>query len=198
MANKSGSELNSRERRAAARAAAGISTPEQPTYSSFVDVDGVRDAVAKVVEGEFKLVLESLIAKGSGNNRTLEIVIDYAEGTDSLSLDTVAEVSQAISEALDSADDGEAPYLLEVSSPGATRPLTEPRHWKRVIGRLIDVQPAAGGENYLARLNDVTDEGPVLARKKNTKKGQKESYQDPETITWDLISGAKVEIEFNH
>lgn len=198
MAQKSGSELNSRERRAAARAVAGISTPEQKTYSSFVNEDGVRAAVAQVVEDEFKLVLESLVAKGSGNNRILEIVIDYAEGTESLSLDTVAEVSQAISAALDQADDGEAPYMLEVSSPGATRPLTEPRHWKRVVGRLIDVVPSAGGENYLARLSEVTDDGPVLARKKNTKKGQKESYHEPETVTWDLISAAKVEIEFNH
>ena len=32
---------------------------------------------------------------------------------------------------------GEAPYTLEVSSPGVDRPLTEPRHWRRAIGRLV-------------------------------------------------------------
>lgn len=197
MVQKSGSEMNSRERRAAARAAAGVSVPPQKTYENFVDVAQVREAVEKVVEGEFKLVLETLVAHGSGANRTLEIVVDYAEGTESLSLDTVAEVSQAISAALDSADDGDAPYLLEVSSPGATRPLTEIRHWKRALGRLIAVTPSEGGENYVARLSEVTDEGPVLARKKNTKKGQKESYHEAETVPWSLISAAKVEIEFN-
>lgn len=196
MANKT-NEMNSRERRAAARAATGISTPQTPTNTNFLNIDDIKDTITQVVEKEFNLVLETLIAKGSGPNRTLEITIDYAEGTDSLSLDTVAEVSQAISTALDTIDDGETPYLLEVSSPGASRPLTEERHWKRAIGRLIDITPADGTEKYLARLHDVTPEGPLLARKKNTKKGQKESYQDPTTTPWDIISTAKVEIEFN-
>jgi ribosome maturation factor RimP len=32
---------------------------------------------------------------------------------------------------------GEQPYTLEVSSPGVDRPLTERRHWRRAIGRLV-------------------------------------------------------------
>ena len=34
---------------------------------------------------------------------------------------------------------GEAPYTLEVSSPGVDRPLTERRHWRRAAGRLVRV-----------------------------------------------------------
>lgn len=186
---------NARERRAAARAAEGISSPAPK--GSFLSVDAVKDAVIAVVEGEFKLVLENLTAKGAGANRTLEIVVDYPEDrTDALSLDTIAEVSQAISTALDAADDGETPYMLEVSSRGVTSPLTEPRHWKRSITRLIDITET-GGEEYLARLDAVNDEGPVIRRKKDTKKGQPESYRDPQTLPWDTISTAKVEIEFN-
>lgn len=186
---------NARERRAAARAEQGI-TQKAPA-GSFVSVEGVREAVTRVVEQEFKLVLEKLTAKGSGANRTLEIVVDYPEDrTDALSLDTIAEVSQALSGALDAADDGEVPYSLEVSSRGVTSPLTETRHWKRSIDRLIEITEA-GGEKYLARLDFVTDEGPVVRRKKETKKGQPESYRDPVTLPWGTISAAKVEIEFN-
>ncbi|HIY94320.1 MAG TPA: ribosome assembly cofactor RimP [Candidatus Rothia avicola] len=186
---------NARERRAAARAEQGI-TQKAPA-GSFVSVEGVREAVTRVVEQEFKLVLERLTAKGSGANRTLEIVVDYPEDrTEALSLDTIAEVSQALSAALDAADDGEVPYSLEVSSRGVTSPLTETRHWKRSIDRLIEITEA-GGEKYLARLDFVTDEGPVVRRKKETKKGQPESYRDPVTLPWGTISAAKVEIEFN-
>lgn len=186
---------NARERRAAARAEQGI-TKKAPA-GSFVSVEGVREAVTRVVEQEFKLVLEKLTAKGSGANRTLEIVVDYPEDrTDALSLDTIAEVSQALSAALDDADDGEVPYSLEVSSRGVTSPLTETRHWKRSIDRLIEITEV-GGEKYLARLDFVTDEGPVIRRKKETKKGQPESYRDAVTLPWGTISAAKVEIEFN-
>lgn len=186
---------NARERRAAARAEQGIT--QKAPVGSFVSVEGVREAVTRVVEQEFKLVLEKLTAKGSGANRTLEIVVDYPEDrTEALSLDTIAEVSQALSAALDAADDGEVPYSLEVSSRGVTSPLTETRHWKRSINRLIEITEA-GGEKYLARLDFVTDEGPVVRRKKETKKGQPESYRDPVTLPWGTISAAKVEIEFN-
>jgi ribosome maturation factor RimP len=32
---------------------------------------------------------------------------------------------------------GEASYTLEVSSPGVNRPLTEPKHWRRAVGRVV-------------------------------------------------------------
>ncbi len=61
------------------------------------------------------------------------------DGDDGVDLDAVADVSRAVSEALDAdAGDGFAgPYVLEVSSPGVDRPLTEPRHWRRAAGRLV-------------------------------------------------------------
>lgn len=185
--------MNARERRAAERAASGISTPAPKT--SFVNVEQLREQLLPVIE-EFNLYLEGLKARGAGSNKTLEIIVDLPEDrTDFLSLDTLAEVSQALSKKLDEVEDGDSPYLLEVSSPGATRSLTERRHWKRSIGRLIVVTTATG-DKYLARLHEVTEEGVVLSRKKETKKGQKPSYRDPETIEWSTISSAKVEIEF--
>ena len=39
---------------------------------------------------------------------------------------------------------GEQPYTLEVSSPGVGRPLTEPRHFRRNVGRLVTVHHDGG------------------------------------------------------
>lgn len=187
-------DMNSRERRAAQRAAQGVSAPQVKTQ--FLNTDEIRGHLLPIIE-EFNLYLEELRARGAGSNKTLEVVVDLPEDrTDFVSLDTLAEVSQALSKKLDEIEDGDSPYTLEVTSPGATRSLTERRHWKRSAGRLIAIT-TADGEKYLARLNEVTEEGPVMARKKETKKGQKPSYRDPETIGWGTISSAKVEIEFN-
>lgn len=204
------SSPNARARRAASRVANGVNTPRtrvesEPVVEAPVRVgtraireEEVAEAIAPVIS-EFSLVLEGLKISGPAANRTVKITVDYtAERTDSLSLDSLAEISGAISGALDRADENDEffPYELEVSSPGATRALTERRHWERARTRLIAVT-APDGTEYLARLHEVQDEGPVLARKKNTKKGQKESYHEPSLLPWENIASAHVEIDFN-
>jgi len=63
-----------------------------------------------------------------------------------IDLDAVAVVSRLVSDALDA--DAENPaspralagaYVLEVSSPGTERPLTLPRHFRRNVGRLVEL-----------------------------------------------------------
>jgi ribosome maturation factor RimP len=40
---------------------------------------------------------------------------------------------------------GDFPYTLEVSSPGVDRPLTDQRHWRRAVGRLVQVAVTDSG-----------------------------------------------------
>ena len=72
-----------------------------------------------------------------------------------------------LSAALDAEDDGmgRTPYVLEVSSPGVDRPLTEPRHWRRNTGRLVTVAvgPAGSAEQVTARVLEVDGDGVTLA-----------------------------------
>ncbi len=70
-----------------------------------------------------------------------------------LSLDEVADATRVVNEALD-ADPGlgNAPYVLEVSSPGVDRPLTRARHFRRNVGRLV----------RLTRTDDTTLEGRLV------------------------------------
>src|SRR5215475_3678555 len=84
---------------------------------------------------EAGLDLENIEVANAGRRKVVRIYVDKDGG---ISLDDVASVSQVISGALDRADLlGGAPYVLEVSSPGATRPLTQPRHWRRALGRIV-------------------------------------------------------------
>jgi ribosome maturation factor RimP len=81
--------------------------------------------------------LEAVTIRPVGRRRVLRIIVDADGG---VSLDDIAEVSREVSARLDAKNAmGDAPYTLEVSSPGVDRPLTEPRHWQRAIGRLVVV-----------------------------------------------------------
>ena len=62
------------------------------------------------------------------------------------SLDQIAEATRSVSAALDAADvTGGRPYTLEVSSRGVGRPLTEARHFRRNLGRLVRLDGPEGG-----------------------------------------------------
>jgi ribosome maturation factor RimP len=81
--------------------------------------------------------LENVRITSAGRRRLLRVVVDADGG---ISLDDIALVSRELSATLDrAAAMGESSYTLEVSSPGVDRPLTEPKHWRRAVGRLVTV-----------------------------------------------------------
>jgi ribosome maturation factor RimP len=104
-----------------------------------------RDHLMKLLEpvvGAEGLDLEDVTVTQAGKRRVLRVIVDRDGG---VSHDDVADVSQAVSAALD--DDeamGQAAYTLEVSSPGVDRPLTEPRHWRRAAKRLVKAEMRDG------------------------------------------------------
>jgi ribosome maturation factor RimP len=98
--------------------------------------------------------LEDLAVSSAGRRSVVRVVVDRDGGID---LDAVADVSRAVSEALDAADAfGDSAYTLEVTSPGVDRPLTEPRHWRRNVGRLVEFGGTQG------RVVAATDDGVAL------------------------------------
>lgn len=119
----------------------------------------------------------------------LRIVVDSDDGVD---LDACAELSRTISTALDETDVmGEDEYQLEVTSPGADRPLTERRHYVRAVGRLAKIQPHEGDE-FVARVLAVDEEG--LDLEVPGVKGRKPTARRVEFAS---IAKARVELEFN-
>ncbi|ANW17793.1 ribosome maturation factor RimP [Streptomyces clavuligerus] len=135
------------------------------------------------------LDLEEIELARAGRRRQLRIVVDSEDGA---TLDACAELSRAISQKLDESDAmGEDEYVLEVSSPGADRPLTEHRHYVRATGRLVKLHLADGGE-LVARVLTVDDEG--LDLEVPGVKGRKPTAR---RVTFADIAKARVEIEFN-
>jgi len=95
--------------------------------------------------------LESVRVSAAGRRRLLRVVVDSDQG---VSLDDAAAISRQLSAALDTvAVMGDFPYTLEVSSPGVDRPLIDPRHWRRAVGRMVQVT-----------VNDAGASGPVSGR----------------------------------
>jgi ribosome maturation factor RimP len=103
--------------------------------------------------------LEDAVVTPAGKRRMLRVIVDKDGGVD---LDDVAQVSSAVSSALDESEAmGGTPYVLEVTSPGVDRPLLLPRHWRRSVDRLVAVGIAGVG-NRTGRVLSVDDEGVDL------------------------------------
>jgi len=105
----------------------------------------LRAVVEPVVQGA-GYDLEDLTISRAGRRFVVRVVVDRDGGLD---LDAVADVSRLVSAALDAAEEAgdelvAGEYQLEVSSPGVDRPLTLPRHWRRNIGRLVEVPVGDG------------------------------------------------------
>ncbi|NYD45892.1 ribosome maturation factor RimP [Actinomadura luteofluorescens] len=99
--------------------------------------------------------LEEVDVRPAGRRRLVRVVVDADGG---IGLDDIARLSETTSELLDGSDlMGTSPYVLEVTSPGVDRPLTEPRHWRRAVGRLI-VAPLTEGGQIEGRVVAADDE----------------------------------------
>ena len=106
--------------------------------------------------------LESVRVTAAGRRRLLRVVVDSDRG---VSLDDAAAVSRELSAALDTvAVMGDFPYTLEVSSPGVDRPLTDRRHWRRAVGRLVKVTvtDSGGARPVSGRISAADADGVTL------------------------------------
>ena len=134
--------------------------------------------------------LEDITVSKAGRRSVVRVVIDADNG---VSLDQVATVSRALSEALDELDAREpallaGAYVLEVSSPGVDRPLTAPRHWRRSLTRLVTVyrhegEPVTG---RLVRSDDADEGGLVL-----------EMDGAEQALAYSAIVRGQIQVEFN-
>jgi len=141
--------------------------------------------------------VEELVVTPAGRRSVVRVVIDRDQG---VTLDGIAEVSRAVSEVLDQNDDGmgRTPYVLEVTSPGVDRPLTDPRHWRRNTGRLVTVAvgPKGSTEEVTGRITAVGDTGVDLAVEARGKPGAKKRPPTPRQVAWGELGVGRVQVEF--
>jgi ribosome maturation factor RimP len=123
--------------------------------------DAVREVVAPVVE-QADLYLEDVAVTRAGSRSVVRLTLDLPEDAlGNLDLDAVADVSREVSDALDRTDVLPGQYTLEVSTPGTSRPLTEPRHFKRARGRRVSLA-LRDGRAVTGRLDVVEGDELVL------------------------------------
>jgi ribosome maturation factor RimP len=160
-----------------------VRRPSRPAGPTPRQREAIRAVVAPVIAGA-GYDLDDLTLSRAGRRHLVRVIVDADGG---VSLDAIADISRAVSTALDEAElaggdlvAGE--YQLEVSSPGVDRPLTLPRHWQRNRGRLVKV--TLGGRQVTARVLDAGEGGVVL----DSDPGRRIPYPD--------LGPGRVQVEF--
>lgn len=143
---------------------------------------------------QFGLELEALDVVPAGRRRVLKIIVD-GDGPAGRgpTLDDIAEATKAISDHLDQTGAmGEQAYTLEVSSRGTSRPLTEPKHWRRNTGRLVKLTTEET-EPVIGRIIASDDTAVTLEITRDAKKGT----TSQETFDFSEIGKAIIQVELN-
>jgi ribosome maturation factor RimP len=103
------------------------------------------------VEPEVEVLLAEVVSGG-----LLRLFIDHPKG---VTLDLCERVTRQLPEVRER-------YALEVSSPGAQRPLTKPEHFRRYLGRRARVRTRGehdGRRSFTGELLDASDDGVTVA-----------------------------------
>jgi ribosome maturation factor RimP len=95
----------------------------------------VQELADRVATGHGVEVLE-LALRGQGRGRVLSVILDADEPVEA---DVVEQVSKDLSRALDQADPVPGSYILEVSTPGLSRPLHTGRDFRRQRGHEVSI-----------------------------------------------------------
>ncbi|MGC1208489.1 MAG: ribosome maturation factor RimP [Ornithinimicrobium sp.] len=141
------------------------------------------------------IVIDAVSVASAGKRRLVRVTVardlaglpdgDHTSVVEPLSLDEVADASRSVNEALDAADVmGASAYTLEVSSPGVGAPLVTPEHFRRNVGRMLEVS---------------TDEGVVIQDRLTaaSPNGISLGSNEETEISYDAIDRAVVQVEFS-
>ena len=93
-----------------------------------------------------------------GKNRYLRVFVDKEGGID---LEDCSRISEYLSKKLDEADPIRDAYFLEVSSPGAERPLKEPKDFLKAVGKNVYIttyEPIEGAKEFEGELTSYDEE----------------------------------------
>ncbi len=75
--------------------------------------------------------------------------------------------------------------MLEVTSPGVDRPLTQARHWRRAKDRLVAIE-LIDGRRVRGRIGDASDTAAQILTETGV-----------EAVSYSEVARAVVEVEFN-
>ncbi|MEE3362907.1 MAG: ribosome maturation factor RimP [Anaerovoracaceae bacterium] len=130
--------------------------------------DRVADMLAGYLEGE-GLELYNVEYVKEGKDMFLRVYIDKAqtpgEEEQYVGTDDCERVSRYLSDRLDEAGIISQKYYLIVSSPGMDRELVTEEHYRRYVGRTVDVslyRPVNGTKSLTGVLEEINGDGIVI------------------------------------
>lgn len=130
----------------------------------------VEQLVKPIVE-DFNLELIDVEFVKEGKDWFLRVYIDTPEGN--IDIEQCALVSERLSEELDRTDPIPQNYFLEVSSPGAERPLKKEEDFQRAVGQYVFVktyEPVNGMKEFEGYLLSYTPEKVEIQMRIKTRK----------------------------
>ncbi len=149
--------------------------------------------VIELLDGEFARAgyeIEDVVIDAGARPPRITVI---ADGDTGLDLDSLAALSRSASELLDSVDasSSAAPYVLEVTSRGVDRPLTEEKHYRRARGRKVELT-LADGTKLTGRLGETRHASVAVV----VPDGRRGSYSVRE-LALSEIAKAVVQVEFS-
>jgi len=113
-----------------------------------VVLDILKDRVAALVDdilADGPCFLVEVAVRGSAGSHAVDI---FVESDDVLDAHRLGQISREVGYALDTDDVIPGRYMLNVSSPGAKRPLRLPRQYRKMVGRDLRVHYRKEDGNY--------------------------------------------------
>ena len=142
----------------------------------LVTETGIEARIARIVEPVaeglgFRLVRVKVSAM---NGVTVQIIAERPDGT--MTVEDCETLSRDVSPAMDVDDPMDAPYNLEVSSPGIDRPLVRRSDFVKAVGHEVKIElalPVDGRKRFKGRVAAVEDSDLVIELEKSKLDGVK-------------------------
>ncbi len=126
------------------------------------ELERVSDLVAPIAS-DLDLDVYDVERRGGTIRVTLDTPAGSAEG---INLDTLALATRLISRELDHVDPVKGRYTLEVTSPGLERPLRTPAHFRREVGKDVQIRlrDASGDDRRLRGVLEAAGDTSATVR----------------------------------
>lgn len=150
-------------------------------------IDKIKELVKKHLDNyEFQIV--ELQLKGGGGSNILRILVDRKSG--GISMAECAKLNEEIGLLLDKSDLLQEKYLLEVSSPGADRPLVTKEDFERKKGKKVRIKTKEAlyeeKGKFIGVIVDVEEEAVII----------KTENLETKKIPFKLIKTAKIKLKW--
>lgn len=142
-------------------------------------------------------VVDTQIAGRQGGRLKVTILLDSDTG---VTIEECADISRELGNQMEAAGMfNDAPFILEVSSPGVDQPLTQRRQFLKNVGRTLVVTLTDGKQirGVLESVGEAELVLNVIPEKKNPKKKAAEQPTGPQTVSLADLAKASVEIVFS-